>query len=160
MLKGQKSENITETHQNKAQNVKITAQKVLVRVGTVLKGQISKNLMWRLWFSNIDIIYMTETHQKGQKANKESKKNVYGPYFNDELALLWRSVTFCHAIVTQSEKSLPFKLQGLLTNCRQILVILSHPTDPTLLLIYKTSLRLDLRFAKRRVCHICICHIH
>ena len=45
VLKGQKSENITETHQNKAQKAKITAQKVSVRVGTVLKGQISKNLM-------------------------------------------------------------------------------------------------------------------
>ena len=71
MLKGQKSENITETHQNKAQKAKITAQKVSVRVGTVLKGQISKNLMWRLWFRNIDIIYITEIHQKGQKANEE-----------------------------------------------------------------------------------------
>ena len=38
MLKGQKSENITETHQNKAQKAKITAQNFSERVGTVLKG--------------------------------------------------------------------------------------------------------------------------
>ena len=38
VLKGQKSENISETHQNKAQKAKITPQKASVKVGTVLKG--------------------------------------------------------------------------------------------------------------------------
>ena len=55
MLKGQKSENITETHQNKAQKAKITTQRASERVGTVLKGQKSENI--------------SETHQnKDQKA--------------------------------------------------------------------------------------------
>ena len=55
MLKGQKSENISETHQNKAQKAKITSQKASERVGTVLKGQKSENI--------------TETHQnEAQKA--------------------------------------------------------------------------------------------
>ena len=43
MLKGQKSKNITETHQNKAQKAKITTQKASERVSTMLKGQKSKN---------------------------------------------------------------------------------------------------------------------
>ena len=34
---------MTETHQNKAQNSKITAKKASEMVGTVLKGQKSEN---------------------------------------------------------------------------------------------------------------------
>ena len=45
---------MTLTHQNEAQKAKITAQRASEKVGTVLKGQKSKN--------------MTETHQnKAQK---------------------------------------------------------------------------------------------
>ena len=43
MLKGGKSENITETHQNEAQKAKITTQKASERVGAVLNGQKSEN---------------------------------------------------------------------------------------------------------------------
>ena len=79
MLKGEKRENITETHQNKAQKAKITTQKASERVSTVLKGQKSENnnpksfregsccVKWakkrklevKQSISNIDIIYMT-----------------------------------------------------------------------------------------------------
>ena len=62
MLQGQKSENITETHQNMAQKAKITSQKASERVDTVLKGQKSEN--------------MTETHQnKDQKSENNNLKN-------------------------------------------------------------------------------------
>ena len=66
-----------------------------------------------------------------------------------------RSVTRSSHWVKVTTIQAPGSADQLLTN----LVILSHPTDPTLLLIYKTSLRLDLRYAKRRVCHIRVCHI-
>ena len=56
MLKGQKSENITETHQNEAQKAKITAQRASEKVGTVLKGQKSENLRLNQSSSNIDMI--------------------------------------------------------------------------------------------------------
>ena len=42
MLKGQKIENVTETHQNEAQKAKITTQKASERVGIVLNGQKAK----------------------------------------------------------------------------------------------------------------------
>ena len=61
MLKGQKSENATETHHNKAQKPKITTQRASERVGTVLKGQKSENI--------------TETHQnEAQKAKITTQK--------------------------------------------------------------------------------------
>ena len=59
--KSQPKELMTETHQNKAQKAKITAQKASERVGTVLKGQKSENI--------------SETHQnKAQKAKITPQK--------------------------------------------------------------------------------------
>ena len=52
---------MTETHQNKAQKAKFLDHKASV---LVLK------------------------REKAEKVNIEGEKNVYGPYFNDELALL------------------------------------------------------------------------
>ena len=88
MLKGQKSENITETHQNEPQKAKITTQKASERVGIVLKGQKSEN--------------MTETHQNEQYFTVphrlcRSPADSTRPYWTPGVSHI---VTYCHTYVT------------------------------------------------------------